>query len=102
MKPPSTPFTFATLVLLLVLSGLDQTILSVALPTITATLQGQALAPWVFSAYLLASTAVIPLAGKLADRLGVRPLLLLATALFAFGSLACAAATSMPALVAAR
>jgi len=102
MKPPSTPFTFATLVLLLVLSGLDQTILSVALPTITATLQGQALAPWVFSAYLLASTAVIPLAGKLADRLGVRPLLLLATALFALGSLACAAATSMPALVAAR
>lgn len=102
MKPPATSTTFAALVLMLVLSGLDQTILSTALPSIVAELGGRELAPWVFSAYLLASTAVIPLYGKLADRLGVRPLLLASTALFALGSLACAAAASMPALVAAR
>jgi len=88
--------------LLLVLSGLDQTILSTTLPHITALLGGRDLAPWVFSAYLLASTAVIPLYGKLADRIGTRPLLLTSTALFALGSLACAMAGSMPALVAAR
>ena len=102
MKAPSTSTTFAALVLMLVLSGLDQTILSTALPGIVSALQGRDLAPWVFSAYLLASTAVIPLYGKLADRFGVRPLLLTATAMFVMGSLACAAATDMRALVGAR
>lgn len=102
MSPPSTPTAYAALVLMLVLSGLDQTILSTALPGITASLQGRDLAPWVFSAYLMASTAVIPLYGKLADRRGVRPWLLTATALFALGSLACALAGTMPQLVAAR
>ena len=87
---------------MLVLSGLDQTVLSTALPAIVASLHGQQGASWVFSAYLMASTAVIPLYGKLADRWGVRPLLLMATALFALGSAACAAATSLPLLVAAR
>jgi EmrB/QacA subfamily drug resistance transporter len=102
MKSPSIPTTYGALVLMLVLSGLDQTILSTALPGIVVALQGRDLAPWVFSAYLLASTAVIPLYGKLADRFGVRPLLLIATALFALGSVACAAATDMPTLVGAR
>lgn len=102
MQRSTTPVTFAALALMLVLSGLDQTILSTALPTMMASLGGRELAPWVFSAYLLASTAVIPLYGKLADRLGVRPLLLASTTLFALGSLACAVAGSMPWLVAAR
>lgn len=102
MKPPAKSTTYLTLVLMLVLSGLDQTILSTALPSIVAALHGRDLAPWVFSAYLMASTAVIPLYGKLADRYGVRALLLLATALFTLGSLACAWAAAMPQLVAAR
>ncbi len=99
---PSVPVVFAMLALLLVLSGLDQTILSTALPTIVGELGGRDLAPWVFSAYLLASTAAIPVYGNLADRLGPRPVLLTSVALFAAGSLACALAGSMPALVAAR
>lgn len=102
MNKPSTPVTFAVLALLLVLSGLDQTVLSTALPTIVGQLGGRDLATWVFSAYLLATTAVIPLYGNLADRLGLRPVLLTSVALFAAGSLACALARSMPALVAAR
>lgn len=105
MKPPATPpvpVIFAMLALLPVLSGLDQTILSTALPTIVGELGGRDLAPWVFSAYLLASTAVIPVYGNLADRLGPRPVLLTSVALFAAGSLGCALAGSMPALVAAR
>ena len=102
MKPVARPATYAALLLMLVLSGLDQTILSTVLPGIAATLNGRELAPWVFSAYLMASTAVIPLYGKLADRHGVRPLLLLACTLFALGSLACALATDIPRLVAAR
>lgn len=99
---PAAPVVFGMLALLLVLSGLDQTILSTALPTIVSELGGRDLAPWVFSAYLLASTAVIPVYGNLADRLGPRPVLLTSVTLFAGGSLACALAGSMPALVAAR
>ena len=102
MTPVARPATYAALVLMLVLSGLDQTILSTALPGIAATLPGRELAPWVFSAYLMASTAVIPLYGKLADRHGVRSLLRVACALFALGSLACALAADIPTLVAAR
>jgi len=98
----STSTIYATLALMLALSGLDQTVLSTALPTIVQSLHGQSLAPWVFSTYLMASTVVIPLYGKLADRAGVRPMLLLSAGLFTLGSMACALAPSMPLLVAAR
>ncbi len=98
----ATSTTYATLALMLALSGLDQTVLSTALPTIVQSLHGQSLAAWVFSTYLMASTAVIPLYGKLADRAGVRSMLLLSTGLFTLGSMACALAPSMPLLVAAR
>lgn len=98
--PPSR--TYAALVTMLVLSGLDQTILSTALPSIARELGGSDRLSWVFSAYLIASTVVIPLHGKLADRWGTRPLLLVATALFALGSLACTLAGTMDALIAAR
>jgi MFS family permease len=79
MTRTSTSTIYTTLALMLALSGLDQTVLSTALPTIVQSLHGQSLAAWVFSTYLMASTAVIPLYGKLADRAGVRPMLLLST-----------------------
>ena len=105
MLPLSSPpraAIYAALVALLALAGLDQTLLSTALPLIAADLHGQALLPWVFSAYLVASTIVIPLYGKLADRLGPRPLLVIAGGLFVAGSAACAASPSIEALIAAR
>lgn len=102
MKPTSTPVAHALLLLLLVLSGLDQTLLSAALPTIVRELGGADRSSWVFSAFLVASTVVIPVYGKLADRWGVRPLLLTAAGLFIVGSLACGAAPTMDALIAAR
>lgn len=98
----ATSISFATLALMLALSGLDQTVLSTVLPTIVQSLHGQSMAAWVFSTYLIASTTVIPLYGKLADRFGVRPMLLLSVGLFTLGSMACALASSMPWLVAAR
>lgn len=102
MNRPDTSRVYAALVLLLALAGLDQTLLSTALPLIAADLHGQGLVSWVFSAYLIASTIVIPLYGKLADRLGPRPLLLTAAGLFVGGSLACALSPSIESLVAAR
>lgn len=102
MKTTPTPVAHALLTLLLVLSGLDQTLLSAALPTIVRELGGADRSSWVFSAFLVASTVVIPVYGKLADRWGVRPLLLTAAGLFITGSLACGLAPTMDALVAAR
>lgn len=102
MSRPTPAAVYRALVMLLALAGLDQTLLSSALPTIVADLHGQDQASWVFSAYLIASTIVIPLYGKLADRLGPRPLLLVAGGLFVAGSAACAASPTMPLLVAAR
>ncbi|MCA0244607.1 MAG: MFS transporter [Proteobacteria bacterium] len=103
-KPARDPRTavYVALAALLSLAGLDQTLLSTALPLIAADLHGQALLPWVFSAYLVASTIVIPLYGKLADHHGPRPLLVIAGSLFVAGSLACAASPSIEALIAAR
>lgn len=102
MPTPPTRTMHAALMALLVLSGLDQTLLSTALPAIASDLHGQGLVSWVFSSYLIASTVVIPLYGKLADRFGPRPLLLVAGGLFAAGSLACAVSPSIEALIAAR
>lgn len=102
MKSTPTPFAHALLLLLLVLSGLDQTLLSAALPTIVRELGGADRSSWVFSAFLVASTVVIPVYGKLADRYGVRPLLLTAAGLFIAGSLAGGLAPTMDALIAAR
>ena len=102
MKTITPPVAHALLVLLLVLSGLDQTLLSAALPTIVRELGGADRSSWVFSAFLVASTTVIPLYGKLADRCGVRPILLTSVGLFIAGSLACGAAQTMDALIAAR
>ena len=102
MSRSSPAAVYGALVMLLALAGLDQTLLSSALPTIAAELHGQDQVSWVFSAYLIASTVVIPVYGKLADRLGPRPLLLVAGGLFVVGSLACAASPTMPLLVVAR
>lgn len=100
ITPPSV--AHALLLLLLVLSGLDQTLLSAALPTIVRELGGADRASWVFTAFLVASTVAIPVYGKLADRWGVRPLLLAAAALFISGEAACGAAPTIDALIAAR
>jgi EmrB/QacA subfamily drug resistance transporter len=84
------------------LAALDQTIVATALPTIGRELGDLEHLPWVVTAYLLTSTTVTPLYGKLSDIHGRRKTLLLSIGLFVLGSLACAAAPSMLALVLAR
>ena len=54
------------------LSALDLTIVSTAMPTIASELGGFAFYSWVFSAYLLTSTSMVPIFGRLADKLGRR------------------------------
>ncbi|MFT4043234.1 MAG: MDR family MFS transporter [Gordonia sp. (in: high G+C Gram-positive bacteria)] len=77
------------------LSALDQTIVSTAIRTIADELKGYDMQAWVTTAYLVTSTIVTPLYGKLSDIYGRKPLFLLAISIFVGGSLLCSIATSM-------
>ena len=90
------------LMLAMFLSALDQTIVATALATIGRAYADVESLAWIVTAYLLAATAVTPLYGKLSDIHGRRPVLLGGIAIFVAGSVACALAPSMPALIAAR
>jgi EmrB/QacA subfamily drug resistance transporter len=84
------------------LASLDQTIIATALPTIGRELGDIENLAWVVTAYLLSSTAVTPLYGKLSDIHGRRVMLLIAVGIFVAGSALCALAPTMTLLAAAR
>lgn len=88
--------------ILLLLAALDQTIVSTALPTIVADLGALDHLAWVVTAYILASTVVAPLYGKLGDLYGRRPMVFVSVGLFIVGSLLCGIAGSMEFLIFAR
>jgi EmrB/QacA subfamily drug resistance transporter len=90
------------IMLAMFLGALDQTIVATALPTIGRHFGDLGDLSWVVTAYLLTGTASIPLYGKLSDIHGRRGVMLAAIGLFVVGSLACALAPSMTALVLAR
>jgi len=90
------------IMLAMFLGALDQTIVATALPTIGRHFGNIDDLSWVVTAYLLTGTAVTPLYGKLADIHGRRILMLSAIGIFVAGSVACALAPSMTALVLAR
>jgi EmrB/QacA subfamily drug resistance transporter len=90
------------ILLAMLLAALDQTIVATALPTIGRELGDAEHLPWVVTAYLLTSTAVTPLYGKLSDIHGRRLILLVGIGTFVLGSLACALAPSMTVLIVAR
>jgi EmrB/QacA subfamily drug resistance transporter len=81
--------TLIALMIVFMLSALDQTIVSTAMPRIVAQLSGLDLYPWVTTAYLLASTVMVPIYGKLSDIYGRKPILLIGIVLFMFGSMLC-------------
>ena len=96
---------FSGLMLALLLAALDQTIVSTALLTIVNDLNkanGSAEMPWVVTAYLLASTAVSPIYGKLADLYGRKRILLFGLVLFSLGSILSGTSQSMGQLIAMR
>jgi EmrB/QacA subfamily drug resistance transporter len=90
------------LVLVMLLGALDQTAIAPALPAVAADLGRFDLMPAVIIAYLAAATVVMPLHGKLGDRFGRKPVLLVAIGVFVLGASLCATATSMPELLAWR
>src|ERR1700731_1513605 len=78
----------------LLLAALDQTIVGTALPRIIADLGGFDHYTWVTTAYLVTSTVAVPIAGKLSDQLGRKPLLIGSMLAFLVTSLLCAQAQS--------
>ncbi len=95
------PILFGVM-LAMFLGALDQTIVATALPTIGRHFGDLGDLAWVVTAYLLTGTAVTPLYGKLSDIHGRRAMMLIAIGIFVAGSLACALAPNMTALIFAR
>ncbi|MCW1920614.1 MFS transporter [Rhodobacter sp. KR11] len=88
--------------LLLLLAALDQSIVSTALPRIVKDLGGLEHLSWVVTAYILTSTVVAPLYGKLGDLYGRRNTIFASVGIFLLGSLACGLAGTMTQLILAR
>lgn len=90
------------LMLAMLLSAMDQTVFSSALPSIVGELHGLEHMAWVTTAYTLASTIGMPLYGKFGDALGHKRVFIVGLALFIAGSAVAGAASSMGALIAGR
>ncbi len=88
-SPLEKRVTLIGLMIVFLLSALDQTIVSTAMPRIVAQLSGLELYPWVTTAYLLASTVMVPIYGKLSDIYGRKPILVVGIAIFIIGSVLC-------------
>ena len=88
----------AAVLIVLLLSALDQTIVSTAMPRIIAELQGLERIAWVGTAYLLTSTVTVPIYGKLGDLYGRRPILIFGVIVFLAGSMLCGLAGEFGAL----
>jgi EmrB/QacA subfamily drug resistance transporter len=78
--------TLSAVLIVFLLAALDQTIVATAMPVIISQLRGLALYSWVTTAYLLSSTVMVPIWGKLGDSHGRKAVLLWGIALFLLGS----------------
>ncbi len=91
-----------SLMVALFVGALDQTVVSTAIPRILADLGGFGLLSWLFTSYMLTSTVVIPVVGKLGDLFGRKMFLIGGVFVFMVSSAACGAAPSMESLIAFR
>jgi MFS family permease len=94
--------TFATLMLVVLLSAIDATVLATALPTIVGDLHGVRDIAWVTTAFMLAQLAVAPIYGKLGDIYGSKLVLQAAIVIFLAGSVLSGLSQTMLELIAAR
>ena len=107
LNQPDTPkpairSVLIALMLAIFLGALDQTIVAVSMPAISAQFKDVSLLAWVISGYMVAMTVAVPIYGKLGDLYGRRRLMLFGMGLFTLASLFCGLAQSMEQLVLAR
>ncbi len=87
------------LIVSMLFAALDNTIVGTALPRIVGELGGLGLMAWLTTAYMLTSTAVVPVAGKLADLIGRKTVFLSGIIIFMIGSVLCGIAQTMDQLI---
>jgi EmrB/QacA subfamily drug resistance transporter len=92
-------FALAGVLLSILVAALDQTIVGTALPKIIAELNGFDRYSWVYTSYLLTATCVIPVAGKLSDQFGRKPLMIIGIIIFVAGSMLSGASQTMNELI---
>lgn len=102
LDPRRRLIVFAFLMTGVFMATLDNQIVATALPTIVGEFGQLERFGWVGSAYLLASSAVMPLYGKLGDLFGRKYVMMAAIFIFTLGSATCGLAVSMDTLIAAR
>ncbi len=86
----------------MLVASLDQTVVGTSLPKIVGDLGGMNLFAWLFTAYMLAEVLAIPVAGKMSDRYGRKPVFLAGMGLFLAGSILAGMSNSMEMLIACR
>jgi len=99
---PNFKISFIGILLAIVVSSLDQNIVSTALPSIASELGGVAYLSWIVTAFMLTSTISAPIYGKLSDMYGRRRLFTVSIAIFLTASVLCTLVGSLPQLIAAR
>lgn len=87
--PEERRVTFFAVLIVFLLGALDQTIVATAMPRIVADLEGLELYPWVTTIYLLTSTVMVPIWGKLGDLRGRKFVLSTGVLIFIAGSFLC-------------
>ncbi|OLE20872.1 MAG: hypothetical protein AUG49_23365 [Catenulispora sp. 13_1_20CM_3_70_7] len=102
MSRPQLILVVASVMLGMLLAALDQTIVGTAMPRLIAQLNGLEHYAWVATAYLLASTVMVPIYGKLSDIYGRKPFFLLGLLLFLLGSALSGASQTMTQLIVFR
>jgi EmrB/QacA subfamily drug resistance transporter len=100
--PASVKEVFVALLLVVLLASLDQTVVSTALPTIAGDFGELARLPWIITAYLLTTTLVGPIYGKLGDLFGRKTVLQAAIVLFLLGSALCGLSGNLEQLIVFR
>ncbi len=101
-KQTRRPLALTALILAMFMAAMEMTIVSTAMPSVVGDLGGIQLYAWVFTSYLVASTVMVPIFGKLADLFGRKPILLFGLSVFLVSSIACGFSDTMGELVVFR
>jgi EmrB/QacA subfamily drug resistance transporter len=103
LTPQQRAFTLAGVMVGIFLGALDQTIVATAGPVIRDDLAlPTSLYAWITTAYMVSSTVLVPIYGKLSDVYGRKPVLLFGMVVFLAGSAACGMSSGWQELLAAR
>lgn len=89
----------SSIVLAMLIASMDTTILNTTMPVIAAELGNKSLYAWAFTSYILVSTALIPIAGRLADLFGRKRLFSAGIVIFLLGSLLCGMSVTLMQLI---